>query len=42
MNATLDMNGVVDEDELLDEVSMDPSEWTQAIHLYYNDDLTEA
>merc|ERR1711935_1227229 len=42
MNKTLEANGIKDEDLELEELSMDPEQWTPAIHLYYNDDLTAA
>lgn len=42
MNRTLDENGIPDEDEEFYELSMDASKWTPGIHLYFNDDLTEA
>lgn len=38
----LEANGINDEDLELEELSMDPEQWTPAIHLYYNDDLTAA
>ena len=42
MNKTLDENGIPDEDETFYELGMDEREHLQAIHVYYNDDLTEA
>jgi len=41
MDKTLSQNGIPDEDEEFYELSMDFAEWTQGIHLYFNDDLTE-
>lgn len=42
MERTLTENGIQDEDEDFYELSMDYEAWTPAIHLYFNDDLTEA
>lgn len=42
MSATLEDNGVIDDDEDLDSLGMDTEQWLPAIHLYFNDDLTEA
>lgn len=42
MKRTLEENGIVDQDEQFYELSMDYEEWTPGIHLYFNDDLTEA
>ena len=42
MKKTLADNGIADEDELFYELAIDDREYTQAIHLYFNDDLTEA
>ncbi|KAJ1080349.1 hypothetical protein NDU88_000568 [Pleurodeles waltl] len=41
MDKTLEENGVHDEDEEFEELSMDADEYMQALHLYFNDDLTE-
>ena len=42
MTGTLEDNGIVDDEEDLDALCIDPEQWTPAIHLYFNDDLTEA
>lgn len=42
MDKTLKDNGLEDEDEEFYDLSMDAELWTPAIHLYFNDDLTEA
>ena len=42
MDATLAENGIVDEDEQFYELGMNDDQYLQAIHLYFNDDLTEA
>ncbi|XP_064642922.1 cytochrome b5 domain-containing protein 1-like [Lineus longissimus] len=42
MEKTLQDNGIPDEDEEFYELSMDDSTYRQTIHLYFNDDLTEA
>jgi len=42
MTSTLKDNGIEDEDEDFYELGMDSDMWTPAIHLYFNDDLTEA
>ena len=42
MTSTLKENGIDDEDEDFYELGMDSDMWTPAIHLYFNDDLTEA
>lgn len=42
MKRTLEENGIVDQDEQFYELSMDYEQWTPGIHLYFNDDLTEA
>jgi len=42
MKKTLKENGIEDEDEDFYELGMDSDMWTPAIHLYFNDDLTEA
>ena len=42
MNKTLEENGIPDEDREFYELSMNDDTFLQAIHLYFNDDLTEA
>ena len=42
MSGTLEDNGIIDDEEDLDALCIDPEQWTPAIHLYFNDDLTEA
>ncbi|XP_022109270.1 cytochrome b5 domain-containing protein 1-like [Acanthaster planci] len=42
MGKTLEQNGVADEDEEFYKLSMNDDEFLPAIHLYFNDDLTEA
>ena len=42
MDKTLKQNGIEDEDPEFYELRMDYEMWTPAIHLYFNDDLTEA
>ena len=42
MNSTLEDNGMLDDEEDLDGLCMDSDEWTPAIHLFFNDDLTVA
>ncbi|XP_030043122.1 cytochrome b5 domain-containing protein 1 [Microcaecilia unicolor] len=42
MNKTLEENGIADEDEEFYQLRMDEEQYMQAIHLYFNDDLTEA
>ena len=42
MDKTLDQNGINDEDEEFYELRMNDDQYLQAIHLYFNDDLTEA
>ena len=42
MALTLEENGIVDESDELMELGMDVDEYTPAIHLYFNDDLTIA
>ena len=41
MNKTLQQNGISDETEAFYELNMDEDEFLPAIHLYFNDDLTE-
>ena len=42
MNSTLEDNGITDEDEEFYKLSMNDDTFLQSIHLYFNDDLTEA
>ena len=42
MDKTMEQNNIVDEDEEFYELGMNDDEYLQAIHLYFNDDLTEA
>jgi len=42
MDKTLDGNGITDEDEQFYELRMNDNEFLQAVHIYFNDDLTEA
>ena len=42
MEKTLEENGIPDEDEEFYTLSMNDDTFLQAIHLYFNDDLTEA
>nr|KAG5704715.1 hypothetical protein BaRGS_005171 [Batillaria attramentaria] len=42
MNKTLEQNGIHDDDEDFYELSMNDNSFLQAVHLYFNDDLTEA
>ena len=42
MQKTLEQNGVKDEDEQFYELNFNEEEWLPSIHLYFNDDLTEA
>ncbi|XP_039250818.2 cytochrome b5 domain-containing protein 1-like [Styela clava] len=42
MNKTLEENGISDQDGDFYDLSMDYEQWTPGIHLYFNDDLTEA
>ena len=42
MENTLSGNGIPDEDELFYELGMSDEQFLQSIHLYFNDDLTEA
>uniref|UniRef100_A0A8C4SCZ6 Cytochrome b5 domain-containing protein 1 n=1 Tax=Erpetoichthys calabaricus TaxID=27687 RepID=A0A8C4SCZ6_ERPCA len=41
MSKTLEENGVRDEDDNFFAMRMERDDWIPAIHLYYNDDLTE-
>ncbi len=42
MEKTLEENGIPDQDEEFYELSMNDDTFLSAIHLYFNDDLTEA
>merc|ERR1712224_478499 len=42
MNKTLEENGVKDESEEFEKLGIDPDDHIPALHLYFNDDLTEA
>lgn len=42
MAKNLELNGIEDETEELLALAMQPDDYTPAIHLYYNDDLTVA
>ena len=42
MTKSLEQNGVKDEDEELYELNFNEEDWLPAIHIYFNDDLTEA
>ena len=42
MDKSLEENEIPDEDEEFYELSMNDDQYLQAIHLYLNDDLTEA
>ena len=42
MSKTLEDNGIADDDEEFYQLSMNDDSYLQAIHLYFNDDLTEA
>ena len=42
MGKTLQQNDVMDEDEEFYQLSMNDEEFLPALHLYFNDDLTEA
>ena len=42
MDKTLQDNGIEDEDEEFYNLGMNEDQYLQAIHLYFNDDLTEA
>lgn len=42
MSLNLEDNGIIDETEELLELGMDLDEYTPAVHLYFNDDLTIA
>lgn len=42
MNKTLEENGVPDESEEFYKLSMNDEQFLPALHLYFNDDLTEA
>jgi len=42
MTKTLEQNGVKDEDEEFYQLNLNEEDWLPAIHVYFNDDLTEA
>ena len=42
MNRTLEQNEIKDDDEDFYQLSMNDDSFLQAVHLYFNDDLTEA
>lgn len=42
MDKTLEQNGIPDEDEQFYQLRMNDNEFLHAIHVYFNDDLTEA
>jgi hypothetical protein len=42
MKKTLEENKIADDDAEFYELSMNDNSYLQAIHLYFNDDLTEA
>lgn len=42
MTKSLEQNGVKDEDEEFYELNFNEEDWLPAIHIYFNDDLTEA
>ena len=42
MNKTLEENGVTDECDKFNELRLDDEHSLPAMHLYFNDDLTEA
>ncbi len=42
MEVTLEENGIMDESDEYFSLEMDPDFYIPAIHLYFNDDLTEA
>lgn len=42
MDKTLAQNNIIDEDEDFYELGINDDTFLQAIHLYFNDDLTEA
>jgi len=42
MDKTLAENNIPDDDERLYELRIDEREFVTALHVYYNDDLTEA
>lgn len=42
MENTLQENGIDDEDEEFYQLGMNDDQYLQAIHLYFNDDLTES
>ena len=42
MEKTLEENGIPDEDEEFYNLRMNENEFLQVVHIYFNDDLTEA
>ena len=42
MNRTLEQNEIKDDDEDFYQLSMNDDSFLQSVHLYFNDDLTEA
>merc|ERR1711959_533914 len=42
MRKTLEENGVKDESEEMERLGIDPDDHIPSLHLYFNDDLTEA
>jgi hypothetical protein len=42
MSKTLDENGILDESEELEQISIDDDLYLPTIHVYFNDDLTVA
>lgn len=42
MDKTMEENNILDEDEEFYELRINDDQYLQAIHLYFNDDLTEA
>lgn len=41
MSKTLDENNIPDDDRELQELRLDPDQFTPAVQLYFDDDLTE-
>lgn len=42
MNLTLDGNGIHDESEAFESLGLNADYYIPALHIYFNDDLTEA
>jgi hypothetical protein len=42
MSATLESNGIPDEEELMNHVGMNDDDWIPIVHLFFSDDLTVA